>query len=299
MANLEDLGEVISTDLLMVGGGIGGLTAAIKAREHSIDVLVVDKQTVGWSGKAPKIGGGIWVKMPDDDADKIAEYHVRNIGSYLNDQELLFAYIRETYGAIEQLTEWGVKFARDTEGRLVTCKHEAGLWSGTGADTEMLFPVRAKARKMGVKIMNKIQVVDLLKKADRIVGAVGFSLIDDRFYIFKAKATVLANGSQNYRMKRLWASGCGEGIAAAYRAGAEMRNAEFGNFYDLVRKDTGHHIVGAQIFLNALGDNIYDRYVSGQERYSGACQLGRLGPDSGHRPSYCKYNRQNRQRYRR
>ena len=261
MANLENLGEVISTDLLMVGGGIGGLTAAIKAREHSIDVLVVDKQTVGWSGKAPKIGGGIWVKMPDDDADKIAEYHVRNIGSYLNDQELLFAYIRETYGAIEQLTEWGVKFARDTEGRLVTCKHEAGLWSGTGADTEMLFPVRAKARKMGVKIMNKIQVVDLLKKADRIVGAVGFSLIDGRFYIFKAKATVLANGSQNYRMKRLWASGCGEGIATAYRAGAEMRNAEFGNFFDVDRMDCDSPGVDITSLLNALGENISKRYL--------------------------------------
>jgi succinate dehydrogenase / fumarate reductase flavoprotein subunit len=263
MAKIEDLGEVIPTDLLFIGGGIAGLSAAIQAKEAfpKVDILLVDKQTVGWAGKAPKIGGGLWVKMPDDDADKIAEYHVRKIGSYLNDQELLYSFIREAYGAIGKLGEWGVKLAKDAEGKLLTSKHAAGLWSGTGADLDMLFPIRGKARKMGVKILNKVQVVELLRKEDRVTGAVGFGLIDGRFYVFKAKATILANGSQNFRMKRLWASGCGEGIAAAYRAGAEMRNAEFGNFFDVDRKDTDSPGVDYMGLLNAADENISKRYV--------------------------------------
>ncbi len=263
MSKIGDLGEVISTDLLIVGGGIGGLSAAIKAKEEfpKMDVLLVDKQIVGWSGKAPKIGGGLWVKMPDDDADKIAEYHVRKIGNYLNDQDLLYSYIHETYGAIEQLGEWGVTLAKDAEGKLVTSKHAAGLWSGTGADLDMLYPVRARVRKMGAKILNKVQVVDLLKQHDRVTGAVGFNIIDSRFYIFKAKATILANGSQNYRMKRLWACGCGDGIVAAYRAGAEMRNAEFGNFFDVDRMDTDSPGVDYMGLFNAKGENISKRYV--------------------------------------
>ena len=104
MPTIEDLGEVVSTDLLIIGGGLAGLVAGIKAKEYPIDVLLVDKQTIGWSGKAPKVGGGLWVMLPDDDVDQFAEYHVKNIGCYLNDQELLYSYARESFGAIRQLT---------------------------------------------------------------------------------------------------------------------------------------------------------------------------------------------------
>ena len=80
MANLEDLGEVISTDVLVVGGGIGGSIAAIMAKESPVSVLVVEKATVGWSGKAPKGAGVFWVITPENDLDKFAEYHVKNWG---------------------------------------------------------------------------------------------------------------------------------------------------------------------------------------------------------------------------
>jgi succinate dehydrogenase/fumarate reductase flavoprotein subunit len=110
MAKLEDLGEVISTDLLIVGGGIGGLVAAIKAREGSpeVEVLLVDKQTIGWAGKATKVGAVIALLGPKDDPDKFVEWHVRNTGVYLNDQELLYSYVLDSYRSVEELAEWGV-----------------------------------------------------------------------------------------------------------------------------------------------------------------------------------------------
>jgi succinate dehydrogenase/fumarate reductase flavoprotein subunit len=267
MMKMENLGEVVSTDLLIIGGGLAGLVAALKAKEYPIDVLLVEKQTIGWSGKAPKVGGGLWVMLPEDDADQFAEYHIRNIGCYLNDQELLDAYARESFGAVQQMMEWGVGLARDAEGNLQTVRHPAGLWSGTGIDRDMLFPLRTRAREMGTKILNKVHVVDLVKQGDQVVGAVGFNLMDGRFYVFQAKATILANGGCNYRVKRLWASGCGDGIAAAYRAGAEMRNPEFGNFFDVDRKDIDFPTPsGAYAFLsNALGENLAERYVTRQE----------------------------------
>ena len=50
LATIEDLGEVISTDVLVIGGGIGGLVTAVKAKEENpdTDVLIVEKQTTGW-----------------------------------------------------------------------------------------------------------------------------------------------------------------------------------------------------------------------------------------------------------
>ena len=102
MSNLEALGEVVSTDLLIIGGGIGGLTAAISAMEESpeIDVLLVDKQTIGWSGKAPKTGGVLMVIGPEDNLEDFFEYQIRNIGDYLNDQDLLYALAKESYGLV-------------------------------------------------------------------------------------------------------------------------------------------------------------------------------------------------------
>ncbi len=49
MTKIEDLGEVISTDLLIIGGGFGGLVSAIKAKEVApeVDVLIVERETAG------------------------------------------------------------------------------------------------------------------------------------------------------------------------------------------------------------------------------------------------------------
>jgi succinate dehydrogenase / fumarate reductase flavoprotein subunit len=120
MAKLENLGEVISADLLVVGGGLGGLVAAIKAKEErpKLDVLIVEKQTVGFSGKAPKGGGILTFISPDTDPDKYAEYQIKNIGYYLNNQDLLYAYARESFNDLKQLMEWGVNVAKDANGKL-------------------------------------------------------------------------------------------------------------------------------------------------------------------------------------
>ena len=123
-------------------------------------------------------------------------------------------------------------------------------------------PIRAKARKLGTKIINKIHIVDLLKQSNRIIGAVGFDIISGQFYIFKAKATVLANGDCGYKVRRFWSAGTGDGIAAAYRAGAEMRNAEYGNLYGhTVYQDTDSGMVGYPFLVNASGENLPAKYL--------------------------------------
>jgi len=265
MVKLEDLGEVISTDVLIVGGGIGGLATAIKIKEENTkaDVLMVEKQTTGWAGKATKIGGILAFLGPNDDADKFLDFQVRTSGFYLNDQELLSKYVQSSYKAIEQFAEWGAKLARTPDGELVV-NHAfwAPEWSTTFIDIDMMLPMRARARNMGTKILNKIHVVELIKQDNRVVGAVGFDIINGRFHIFKAKATVLANGSCCYKVRRFWSAGTGDGIAAAYRAGAEMRNAEYGNLYGhTVFQETDSGMVGSAFLVNALGENLPKKYL--------------------------------------
>jgi succinate dehydrogenase / fumarate reductase flavoprotein subunit len=265
MVKLEDLGEVISTDVLIVGGGVGGLATAIKVKEENpkIDVLIVEKQTTGWAGKATKIGGILAFLGPNDNADKFLDFQIRTSGFYLNNQELLAKYVQSSYKAIEQLAEWGAKLARTPEGKLViNPAFWAPEWSTTFIDIDMMLPMRAMARRMGTKILNKIHVIDLIKQGNRVVGAAGFDIISGRFHIFKAKATVLANGSCGYKVRRFWSAGTGDGIAAAYRAGAEMRNAEYGNLYGhTVFQETDSGMVGSAFLVNAQGENLPEKYL--------------------------------------
>lgn len=265
MATLEDLGEVISTDVLIVGGGIGGLAAAVKVKEGNpdIDVLVVEKQTSGWAGKATKIGGILAFLGPNNNADKFMDFQVRNSGYYLNDQEALSKYVHSSYQAIEDFEKLGEKMARTPDGKLLMIPtFYAPEYSSTFIDIDLMLPIAAKARKLGTKILNKIHVSDLLRKSDKIVGAAGFDMITGKFYIFKAKATILANGSCGYKIRRFWVAGTGDGVAAAFRAGAEMRNAEFGNLYGhTVWQDTDSGMVGHQFLVNKLGENLAKKYL--------------------------------------
>jgi succinate dehydrogenase / fumarate reductase flavoprotein subunit len=265
LANIKESSEVISTDVLIIGGGISGLVAAVKTKEENpnLDVSIVEKQTAGWAGKATKIGGILAFLAPNNNADKFMDFQVRNSGFYLNDQEALAKYVQSSYKAIEQFDEWGTKLAKTPDGKLVTIPtFWAPEWSMTFIDIDLMLPIQAKARKMGIKFYNKIHIIDLLKQSNKIVGAIGFDIITGKFYVFKSKATVLANGSCGYKIRRFWVAGTGDGVAAAYRSGAEMRNAEFGNLYGhTVYEDTDSGMVGYQFLVNTLGENLAKKYL--------------------------------------
>jgi succinate dehydrogenase / fumarate reductase, flavoprotein subunit len=265
LANIEDLGEVVSTDVLIIGGGVGGLATSLKAKEENpnADVLIVEKQTTGWAGKATKIGGILAFLGPNNNADRFIDFQVRNSGFYLNDQDLLSMYVRSSYGAIENFIKWGAKLAKTPYGKLVIIPaFWAPEWSLTFIDIDLMLPMRNKARKKGVKFIDKVHVVDLLKRENRVIGATGFGLLTGKFYIFKAKATILANGSCGYKVRRFWIAGTGDGIAAAYRAGAQMRNAEYGNLYGhTVWQDTDSGMLGHQYLVNSLGENLAQKYL--------------------------------------
>lgn len=227
----------------------------------------------------------IWTLSPEDSVDKLMEYHVSNIGQYLNDQELLYEYAVSAYHTIEKIAEWGVAMPRDSKGNIELTKvyqppaFLPELWSYVCVDSDMLVSLRTTARKKGVKILNKVQVVDLLKQGERVVGAVGFNIIDGRFFIFKAKSTVLASGVCGNR-EGLFAASTGEGIAAAYRAGAEMRNTEFGSMVGFGPSE-GYTSSGVYYTISFTYDSMsYERLTNaGGEKLSERYKKTMPGPD--------------------
>lgn len=246
-----------TTDFLIVGGGIAGLTAAVAAKEKNpeLRVLIVEKQTAGYSGKANK-GGGVlqYFDLEHMSPEDFVEYHAHEVGCYLGDQELMKKYVSMNNELLDRLESWGVTIPKK---RIPT----GPMTYMVGVDLDITLKVRKKAEKLGVEIIDKVTVSDLLTDGSRISGAVGYSILDGTFYILKSSAVLLATGSQNYRIAPMWSSGRGDGIAAAYRAGAEMRNAEFGNFAQLFKKNSFQEVVfGENYMYNARGENVTQNF---------------------------------------
>ncbi|NLO48538.1 MAG: FAD-binding protein [Clostridiales bacterium] len=257
-----------SADVLVIGGGIGGLTAAVSIKEKypELNVLIVEKQTTGYSGKANK-GGGVlqYFDLKRIKPEDFVAYHVNTIGCFLGDQDLMATYVSMNNHMFDKLVEWGAKIPKREDGSYAVIP-TGPMTAIIGVDLDITLKMRQTAEKMGVKILDKISITDLLTSDGKIAGAVGFSLLNGKFYTFNAGAVVLATGSQNFRIGPMWSSGRGDGIAAAYRAGAEMRNAEFGNFAQLVKVRSHEEVVyGENAMYNKMDVHVTKNFRTGPE----------------------------------
>ena len=258
----------LNCDVLVVGGGIGGLTAAVSLKERSpeTDILVVEKQTAGYSGKANR-GGGVLQYFDLSRVDPMAflGFHVNEIGASLGDQELMLRYVKMNGEMMETLQSWGMNIPKKADGSY-NVMPTGPFTAMIRVDLDLTMIIRRKAEKMGIRFVDKTALAELLVDEGRIAGAAAFSIIDGSYTVISAKRVVLATGSQNYRMGSMWSSGRGDGIAAAYRAGAKMRNVEFGNFAQLVRIRSHNEVVfGENNMYNSDGEFITPHFQSHRE----------------------------------
>jgi succinate dehydrogenase/fumarate reductase flavoprotein subunit len=215
------------TDVLIIGGGIAGCFAAIKAKEKGVNVTLVDKGYVGKSGSSA-YPDTYCVFNPEWGHDLDAWMNYMNVGGeYLNNREWTEIIFKDSYAMYQDLKSWGVQFLEengepirwkmDPLGACETLqlggKYEAGGRRNT------LQVLRKQALARGVKIMDRIMVTDLLKTDGRVVGAVGIPLDSSDLYVFKAKATIISTGCAGFKPDG-WP-------IMAYRAGAEIMGNEF------------------------------------------------------------------------
>jgi len=272
------MSEIIRTGLLVAGGGISGLATAIAAKESApgCDVTLVEKYTAGYSGKANR-GAGICMSLGDYEPEEFVRYHAERVGMYLNDQEFLLKFAKEINNNVEALDRWSNgKFDKDADGNIRTIKWRSQLrgvrddgtydfdqdneypWTLAAIDLDYLLELRKTAVKLGVKFIDRVGIVDILTADNgEACGAVGFSLDTGEICVFKAGAVVLATGGQNYRVLPMWSCARGEGLAAAWRAGASFANCEFGSFYNWISPHNYESEMGVEYGLyNNKGESV-------------------------------------------
>lgn len=221
--------NVVETDVLVIGGGMAGLFTAIRAREQGVDVILADKGYAGKSGQSP-FAAGFCVFNPEwgDDLDGWMN-QVNVYGQYVNNREWTEICFKESYARCQDLMSWGVNFPLGEDSPI----YRAGGQNGPcrvalQGPREHPILMRKQAVKLGVKIMDRVMVTDLLKQDGRIAGALAILMDSGDIYIFKAKATVICAGAGGFKPWSWPISALTfDGDSMAYRAGAAITGKEY------------------------------------------------------------------------
>lgn len=221
----------VDTDVLVIGGGIAGCFAAVKAKESGLRVLLVEKGGIGNSGCTPWVTGmAVFNEAWGDRRQEWMEYCLRN-GEYLVNRTWLEILIDDSRARHEELASWGLDFG-DTSGgrpqRLVFPGSDTGYLLVYQGEESLHEVLRRKLRQSGVKTMERTMITDLLGQDGRVVGALGLPFEEREVTVIKAKATVMCAGAASFKPSGFPAESLtADGDAMAYRVGAEITGKEF------------------------------------------------------------------------
>lgn len=230
-------------DVLVVGGGIAGLTAALHAHEAGHRVELVVKDVLGDGATALAQGGIAGVYGPGDSPAKHAE-DTLIAGAGLSDPSTVAVLVAGADERIAELVARGVPFDRDPDGRLLRgleAAHSAARIAHAGGDATgaaiSAALVRA-VRDSGIGVHEHTTLVDLLVSRSPSARAVRGArvLTGGRMTDLEADAVILATGGagQLFRHTTAPAVCTGDGIAAALRAGAAVADLEFVQFHPTI-----------------------------------------------------------------
>jgi succinate dehydrogenase/fumarate reductase flavoprotein subunit len=266
----------VEADVLVLGGGLAGCSAAISAARKGLNVVLVDKGCVSHSGSG---GAGIdhWHDAitnpccpltPEEYSQKMVACH----GGYKGGIDHYIS-CRESYDTLLDLEKLGMKIRddddeftdvpfKDNETKLLFSYDFKNRYCITVWGTGLKPALKKGCRDAGVTMFERVSVQRLLteegRQGGRVVGATGFNMRTGEFFIFKAKATIIAMGGES----RLWYfssehrslySGArpgqlvGEGWVAAWHAGARFALLEKSTsmrFGGLIGVDTAHYLSG-------------------------------------------------------
>jgi L-aspartate oxidase len=263
----------MNPDFLVIGAGVAGLRAAIELAAAG-QVLVVAKDSLRESS-SEYAQGGIAVALSDDDEVELHEQDTLYAGDGLCNPTAVRTLVEEGPAAIQELIDWGAEF--DREGAKLAFTREAAHSRnrilhahGDSTGREIARTLYHKAASLpNVTFRSYAATTDLLLD-DGVAGALLYDAAAQREEAVYARAVLLATGGLGCVFLNTTNPdvATGDGVAMAYRAGAEIGDIEFVQFHP-----TALHVEGAPRFLvsealrgegaqlrNRDGDRFMERY---------------------------------------
>ncbi|HYX43228.1 MAG TPA: FAD-dependent oxidoreductase, partial [Pyrinomonadaceae bacterium] len=242
----------METDFIVVGSGVAGLRAALEIAGAGARVSVLTKERTGESN-TEYAQGGVAVALSEEDEVELHEADTLNAGAGLCDVAAVHVLVTEGRRYMRELIEWGAEFDRAATGRLLFTQEAAhsrrrilhAHGDATGHEIVRALVARTEAEPK-IELLPHAGVEELLLADGRCVGVRFLDPLVRRQRSLHARAVVLASGGagQVYLHTTNPAGATGDGMAMAYRAGAEVADMEFVQFHP-----TALNIEGAPRFL--------------------------------------------------
>lgn len=226
-------------NVVVVGSGVAGLTAALHAHERGHRVTVVTKGALGDGSTGFAQGGVAGVYGPGDSVDRHAS-DTMDAGAGLSDAAAVDVLVRDGGARIAELIARGVGFDRSPDGELLLGReaahsharivHAGGDATGAAISQTLV----AAVRMAGIEIVENAFLVDLIVDGAVVRGI--RLLIDAALRDLHADAVVLATGGAGHLYAHTTnpVGTTGDGIAAAIRAGAAVADLEFVQFHPTI-----------------------------------------------------------------
>ena len=266
--------EVVNSDVLVVGGGMAGCGAAYEAKYwgKNLRVVLVEKAAVERSGAVAQGLSAINTYLGMRWGEKTPEDFVRYVRTDLMGivrEDLVYDVARHVDSSVHLFEEWGLPIWKTPEGKYV----REGPWQ-IMINGESYKPIVAEATKTAIgpeNLYERVIVTHLLNDPNdpsRVAGAVGFSVRENKFYVFKAKSVIVTCGGATLLFRprsvgeglgRTWYAifDTGSTFAMMAEAGAEMTQME--NRFIPSRFKDGYGPVGAWfLLLKSMATNAYD-----------------------------------------
>ena len=229
--------EEIFSDLVVVGSGVAGLTAALGVRPLSATILT--KSRLGQGGSSCQAQGGIAAALGEDDSPQLHTDDTLAVGMGLSNPEVVELLTAEGPLQIQKLIELGAAFDQRDSGELLLGREAAhsrrriihAQGDSTGAEI-MRALVKAVNLNTQLRIIEKVVALDLLVEHGKVIGVLTRSE-EGRWVIYRSEAVVLATGGVGQLFSKTTnPSECtADGLAMAARAGARLTDLEFVQFH--------------------------------------------------------------------
>lgn len=233
---------MIHHDVIVVGGGLAGLRAAIEAKRAGVDVAILSQVHPGRSHSGQAQGGinaalGNHPDGLDDNWEKHAFDTVKG-GDFLVDQDCAIQMAKDAPGIIYEMEHWGCPFSRFENGKIAQRPFGGAGFPRCcyGADKTghyLLHCLVEQAYKLQVKMYVEQYVMGLIVHDGVCQGVVSYDMIHGGFEAFTANAVIIATGGAGRTYSNTTNSliSTGSGMFMAYYAGVPLKDMEFVQFH--------------------------------------------------------------------